>query len=53
MNPSLITSILFLRSKINRKDKSTEVNPNDDQKKEIEKINNMGLFSAINYLTKK
>jgi len=52
MNPALIASMVFLQNSTSRNKKIQKEKSKPDQK-EIDKINNMGLFEAINYLNKK
>ncbi len=52
MNPALIAAMVFLQNSTRRNKKVKETKTQVDQQ-EIDKINNMGLFEAINYLKKK
>jgi len=52
MNPALIVAMNFLLNST-RKVKKQSKPLSEGDKLEIDKINNMGLFEAINYLTKK
>ena len=52
MNPALIVAMNFLLNST-RKVKKQLKPLSEKDKSEINKINNMGLFEAINYLKKK
>lgn len=50
MNPALISAMNFMMSAFGKKRQPRELT--DKEKQEVEKLNNMGLYSALKHLKK-
>ena len=53
MNPFLIVSMIFLQNSTKRNQNPSKKELSEKDKSEIEKINGMGLFSALKYVKNK